>query len=31
MVRTRVSDEGTSVGDVTGYALRLVGRLIAYY
>jgi hypothetical protein len=27
-MRTRISDEGNSVGDVTGFALRLVGNLI---
>jgi len=27
-MRTRISDEGNSVGDVTGFALRLVGSLI---
>lgn len=27
-IRTWVSDEGNSVGDVTGYVLRLVGILI---
>jgi hypothetical protein len=27
-MRTRVSDEGNSVGDVTGFALRLVDSLI---